>query len=275
LVQALVEAGVHVDEVGCGEVHTLFFDKKKGQVWACGTAAYGRLGIGANWNDQDALVPQLLQECFEGERVVQVSAGFSHSLALTESGRVFSWGRNDLGQLGLGDSFTDMYSMEDMPRLVESTKMRGKVVHVSAGKGVSAALREDGKIFHWGHNVRETRLQLCEFVLICAQIMLEPTELSVPDSDELNKPVVVKVAGDSAKGGAVTVWITADGELHTAGSYKSHLRGKEGGGFFSSDASTRVVVGKEGENRKVLEVFTGFGQHMAVRATHPLEPSAY
>lgn len=105
--------------------------------------------------------------------------------------------------------------------------------------------------------------------------MLEPTELSVPDGDELNKPVVVKVAGDSAKGGAVTVWITADGELHCAGSYKSHLRGKkEGGGFFSSDTGTRIIVGKVEENRKVLEVFTGFGQHMAVRATPPLENSS-
>ena len=155
LVQSLNDAGVFVNEVHCGEVHTLFFDRAKGEVWACGVAAYGRLGIGANWSDQDALTPQPIQEAFEGEKVIQISAGFSHSLALTESGRVFSWGRNDLGQLGLGDSFTDMYSMEDMPRLVESAKMSGKVVQVSAGKGVSAALTESGKIFHWGHNVSD------------------------------------------------------------------------------------------------------------------------
>ncbi|CAE7641404.1 Herc4, partial [Symbiodinium microadriaticum] len=257
LVKSLSEAGVFVNEVHCGEVHTLFFDRGKGEVWACGVAAYGRLGIGANWSDQDALTPQLIQEAFEGERVVQISAGFSHSLALTESGRVFSWGRNDLGQLGLGDSFTDMYSMEDYPRLVESSKMTDKVVQISAGKGVSAALTESGKIFHWGHN-----------------IMLEPTELSVPDEDELNRPVVVKVAGDSAKNGAITTWVTADGELHTMGSYKSHLRGKKEGGFFSSDSSTLVDVGKSDENRKVFEIFTGFGQHMMAKVSPPLISTA-
>lgn len=185
LVQSLAEAGVVVDSVGCGEVHTLFFDKNKGQVWACGVAAYGRLGIGANWSDQDALTPQLLQECFEGERVVQISAGFSHSLALTESGRVFSWGRNDLGQLGLGDSFTDMYSMEDMPRLVESKKMAGKKVkEVSAGKGVSAVLTEDGKIFHWGHNVSSISsavVAVCApYQCLCLRLCLSQPSSAIP-----------------------------------------------------------------------------------------------
>ena len=101
--------------------------------------------------------------------------------------------------------------------------------------------------------------------------MLEPTELSIPDSDELNKPVMVKVAGNSAKGGAVTAWVTADGELHTMGSFKSHLRGKAEGGFFSSDSTTRVEVGKSDENRRVYEIFTGFGQHMMAKVSPPLE----
>ena len=106
--------------------------------------------------------------------------------------------------------------------------------------------------------------------MVLSQIMLEPTELSVSDSDELNKPVMVKVAGDSAKGGAVTAWVTADGELHTSGSFKSHLRGKAEGGFFSSDSSTRVQVGKPEEGRKVHEIFTGFGQHMMAKVSPPL-----
>ncbi len=33
--------------------------------------------------------------------VVQLAAGSCHSLALTASGHVFSWGGNDCGQLGL------------------------------------------------------------------------------------------------------------------------------------------------------------------------------
>uniref|UniRef100_A0A7S2RRK5 BTB domain-containing protein n=1 Tax=Rhizochromulina marina TaxID=1034831 RepID=A0A7S2RRK5_9STRA len=38
----------------------------------------------------------------QGHRISMVSAGFGHTLALTEGGRVFSCGYNDRGQLGLG-----------------------------------------------------------------------------------------------------------------------------------------------------------------------------
>jgi alpha-tubulin suppressor-like RCC1 family protein len=36
------------------------------------------------------------------ETIFQVSLGNNHSLALTSSSRLFSWGRNDNGQLGDG-----------------------------------------------------------------------------------------------------------------------------------------------------------------------------
>jgi alpha-tubulin suppressor-like RCC1 family protein len=143
-----------ISEISCGDLHTLFFDRKKGQVWCCGANEYGRLGGGPNWGHQDALVPQLLEDSFAGEKVTQVCAGFNHSIALTESGRIFAWGRNDQGQLGLGDSFIDIYSMEDMPRVIESEKLANqKVTQISAGKGTSAALTQDGKIYYWGHKV--------------------------------------------------------------------------------------------------------------------------
>jgi alpha-tubulin suppressor-like RCC1 family protein len=36
---------------------------------------------------------------FENEKIVMISCGGWHSLALTESGRVFSWGHNEFEQL--------------------------------------------------------------------------------------------------------------------------------------------------------------------------------
>mmetsp|Transcript_4103 Transcript_4103/g.7509 ORF Transcript_4103/g.7509 Transcript_4103/m.7509 type:complete len:264 (+) Transcript_4103:85-876(+) len=98
LVESLAEAGVKVAALSCGEQHTLFLTEE-GTVYSCGMAEHGRLGILENWNT-DVLVPQELTEVFDDEKVIQVSAGFNHSMALTESGRVFSWGRNDHGQVG-------------------------------------------------------------------------------------------------------------------------------------------------------------------------------
>ncbi len=44
----------------------------------------------------------------ENEKIVGISCGFEHSLALTESGRIFGWGDNECGALG----FDDRYSCE-------------------------------------------------------------------------------------------------------------------------------------------------------------------
>ena len=37
-------------------------------------------------------------------RVIGVKAGGEHSLAVTDSGGLYSWGNGDIGQLGHGDS---------------------------------------------------------------------------------------------------------------------------------------------------------------------------
>ena len=40
----------------------------------------------------------------EQEPVKKIATGKSHVLALTEAGRVYAWGKNDKGQLGLGNT---------------------------------------------------------------------------------------------------------------------------------------------------------------------------
>lgn len=50
--------------------------------------------------------------------------------------------------------------MEDMPRLIESDKIKSKVIQISAGKGTSAALTKDGKMYYWGHKVISILLNL-------------------------------------------------------------------------------------------------------------------
>jgi alpha-tubulin suppressor-like RCC1 family protein len=183
-----------ISSVSCGELHTLFFDRKNGQVWCCGANEYGRLGGGPNWGHQDALVPQLLVDSFAGEKVAEVCAGFNHSIALTESGRIFAWGRNDQGQLGLGDSFIDIYSMEDMPRLIESEKLANqKVTQISAGKGTSAALTQEGKIFYWGHKVVRFALPLPYPRRLCTNLSKFPIPIrSFPSAQSKSKCAVTQ-----------------------------------------------------------------------------------
>ncbi len=45
--------------------------------------------------------------CLQDEFIEQVDCGYYHSLALSRSGRVYSWGDGQRGQLGLGADHMD------------------------------------------------------------------------------------------------------------------------------------------------------------------------
>lgn len=74
---------------------------------------------------------------------VSVAAGAAHSLAVTSlAGRVYSWGMNELGQMGVGDR---------RPRFNPSYVTAG-MRKVAAGGLHSLALSDTGVVFTWGWN---------------------------------------------------------------------------------------------------------------------------
>ncbi|KAI3438258.1 hypothetical protein D9Q98_000694 [Chlorella vulgaris] len=90
-----VEAVRHVALVAGGWRHTLAADRE-GRVYACGWNKFGQCGVGST---EDVVTPQQVQG-LDGERVVQLKSGWKHTLAVTDSGKLYSWGRNVNGQLG-------------------------------------------------------------------------------------------------------------------------------------------------------------------------------
>lgn len=83
----------------CGAYHT-FLLTESGNVYACGLNNMGQLGLGSldtPYTGVPLLIPTL-----EGRGVVSLSGGEHHSLALTEDGDVYAFGRGDNNQLGLG-----------------------------------------------------------------------------------------------------------------------------------------------------------------------------
>ncbi len=70
-------------------------------VYACGLNNMGQLGLGSLEPGHTG-TPTLVT-ALEGKGVVTLSAGEHHSLALTDDGDVFAFGRADNNQLGLGD----------------------------------------------------------------------------------------------------------------------------------------------------------------------------
>ncbi|MBX3194690.1 MAG: hypothetical protein KF727_06270 [Microbacteriaceae bacterium] len=122
-----------------------------GTVYTWGSAIYGELGEGSavTWKGTPTAIA--LPALAAGDRVIQVSVGSNHVLAVTAQGTVLVWGRNGSGQLGLGDT-TTRYT----PVILPSSSfpgLSGTIVEVSAsGADHSMARSSSGQVFAWGWN---------------------------------------------------------------------------------------------------------------------------
>jgi alpha-tubulin suppressor-like RCC1 family protein len=86
-----------------------------------------------------------LVTALEGKEIERLAGGEHHSLALSATGQVYSFGRGDNNQLGLGDG-TDQ---EVTPRLVPA--LEGIAVRkVATTANSNVALARSGDLYTWG-----------------------------------------------------------------------------------------------------------------------------
>jgi RCC1 and BTB domain-containing protein len=135
-----------VIEIRCGAYHSLVL-ASSGEVYAWGANYFGQIGNGCNKNQ---LTPIKLNG-FNGERVVMISCGFVHSMALTECGHVYGWGYNGFGQLGIGNTVN---SNEQKFVLVTDQSKCNYLIEkiISCGTHHSLLLSSDGYIYVFGRN---------------------------------------------------------------------------------------------------------------------------
>lgn len=117
-----------------------------------------------------------------------IATGCFHSFALSSNGRLWSWGQNDYGQLGLGD-----WNNRNIPNLIEfddAWNLFGNIVAVVGNKGwfgYTLARKADGTIWGWGAN--------------------SVGQLGIDDTNTPNAPVQI---------GSDSNWATLDvGESHS------------------------------------------------------------
>jgi hypothetical protein len=127
---------IHV--IKCGAYHSLALTRN-GEMYTWGNIHFGEFfGI---FFGSNACAPIKLK-AIERERIVMISCGFSHSMALTEKGRVLSWGDNGRGQLGIG-------KYTDKPKVI---KLSVTIVKISCGFSHNLLLSHDGVIYSFGQN---------------------------------------------------------------------------------------------------------------------------
>ena len=103
--------GERAVSVSAGRGHSLALTAN-GSVWSWGYGAGGKLGHG---DEQDQLLPKKI-EALAWKRVVAVSAGFVHNLAITADGAAFTWGKGEDGCLGHGEDLSNQL----LPKKIEA-----------------------------------------------------------------------------------------------------------------------------------------------------------
>ncbi|CEG44772.1 FOG: RCC1 domain [Plasmopara halstedii] len=194
LLTTLVDQGVPMATVECGEFHTVALTKD-GEIWAWGNGEYGRLG---NGESDTCEVPEPI-EFFSEDNIVSIAAGRDFSFALTDKGELYSWGGNSHNQLGIGGGLAmDVYNIESIPVLIEA--FDGVTVkQIAAGYDHAAAVTADGRLYMWG-----------------AKIWIEPHEMTA-----VNDHNIVQVAC----GRQYTAALTDTGKVFTFGKGSSNCLG--------------------------------------------------
>lgn len=117
------------NEATHGRVHT----------WGCGTK--GQLGLG---DLEDQAVPVLVPGLADVD-ISYIACGETYMAAIATDGRLFVWGNNEKGILGV-EQYQDALSC---PTLVESLS---EVTNVGCGLSSLAAVTQDGSVYTWGRN---------------------------------------------------------------------------------------------------------------------------
>lgn len=128
----------------CGSYHS-FLLAADGTVFAVGLNNFGQLGLG---DFEDRLVAEEIPaEAWQGHKIVDLTAGEHHSMALSASGAVFVFGRSDSNQMGLNDNKVDRAH----PSPILNPNLTG-IVQIASGSNHNLAISSDRhQIFSWGY----------------------------------------------------------------------------------------------------------------------------
>ncbi|HEX8819936.1 MAG TPA: fibrinogen-like YCDxxxxGGGW domain-containing protein, partial [Archangium sp.] len=121
-----------------------------GPVRCWGRNDSGQLGYGHSRSLGDDEAPSGSGYVFFGGRAVELVAGFAHTCALLDTGKVRCWGHNAYGQLGYGH--TRPIGDDESPASAGDVDVGGPVRHLVAGAWHTCALLESGSVRCWGRN---------------------------------------------------------------------------------------------------------------------------
>ena len=123
----------------------------QGRLFTWGRNDSGQLG---NGSFDDSNVPIDITSLFElklNEKIIKIRLGGWHSAILTSEGRLFTWGNNDHGQLGIGNivnkniptDITEKFNLSDSDAIFD----------FSLGNQITGVITNEGEVFTFGSSL--------------------------------------------------------------------------------------------------------------------------
>jgi alpha-tubulin suppressor-like RCC1 family protein len=157
--------GICINHVACGWEHTLalgFDASDKQYVFSFGSNVYGQLGreplVIGRGQKRDPDIAEIdfnRKRKLGSDRIEQLAAGRVHSLALSSSGVVWSWGDCSVGQLGRSivisstDMDKDAVEARTVPDVVTTLDFP-KIAFISSGSMHNVVISVNGDMYAWG-----------------------------------------------------------------------------------------------------------------------------
>ncbi|CAI5732031.1 unnamed protein product [Hyaloperonospora brassicae] len=142
--------GTRIAHVVCGWNFTAALDRE-GRLFTWGKTGEGQCGLG--YVDKDQVVPRCVERLCEqagSSAIVDVACGYTHTVVLTASGELYSWGLGEYGQLGTGDVYQPLPARVQLPEGALCSPDRLARVYCGAFHSISTT--ENHVMFAWGLN---------------------------------------------------------------------------------------------------------------------------
>ena len=217
-----------------------------GKLYSWGINYNGELGNGTTGGNSVVPAPVYTEGELADKRIIQISSGGVHTLALDEDGQIYAWGSSHFGQLGDGTN-----NNHNRPVSIEIADLSAneKVIEVSAGHFFSAALTNEGNVYTWGDGEQG---QLGNGLMVNS---------SSPVKVDTSGVLAGKQIVDISAGEAFVLALSSEGKLYSWG---HNWGGQLGDGTIGAgaDKSVPVEVNSTFNNEVIKQISTGW-QHGA------------
>ncbi|KAJ0119583.1 rcc1 domain-containing protein [Diaporthe amygdali] len=259
---ALLEDCKKIVDIAVGNNHVMTLDNK-GKVETWGAPEQNQLGRRVVQRDMKASALRPGGLSFKrGIKIAKIACGSYHSFAIDDLGRLYSWGLNNFGELGLDQNAGEDDATVLEPTLVESLADYS-IAEVSGGEHHSIACTDDGRLLAWGRiDGNQTGLTADKFndANTIFDEHEKPRILSAPTVHE-GFPAVASVACGTDNSFA----ITREGKAYSWGFSANYQTGQ---GEQDDDVEVPTLIDNSAvHDRKILSAGAG-GQFSVLTSIH-------